>query len=534
MPSPDDPSDSTDTSASPFPLEERAQTDNLRPTWNPWSGPTEPSWHAGMGFDDETAYLGPMYRVLEAAGSGAAKGEAMLGGMMHVATGAGPIQVPGMEEPKEDLWANAADAVSADAKQRVQAMTPNAATTGTALSLIHNLVSGGTEMAVGGLLGGPLGAAAVVGGSEGHERYQQLKDQGVNEGTAKASGALAGVTAGVGALMPAGIGESLLSKVVTGAVGNTAFGGINRYADHKILDAAGYHEMADQQRVFDGTQVLTDLILGGAFGALAHYHSSAEAKALKDAPGATDAALTANLALRDRQTAPGIAADPEAANAHQEALEKAITDMLSDKPVDVSDARVTDAHYLQRAELPDPEMQSAMHEYFQESEVPDLKEPALEAPAEGTQEPIVSEAPEGAVREYLSDVPQEPEADAPTMSPPQTGRMVKASGIASDLVGEGFAHLAGGNPFALVKFGQAAAELVSPTMKRERVPGSQWDQYLKREEAKTRGMIPDEDGKLVPAAKLLARVQEELATTRRESQIATQAAIKCYMSRGAG
>jgi len=63
---------------------------------------------------------------------------------------------------------------------------------------------------------------------------------------------------------------------------------------------------------------------------------------------AQDAALTANLALRDRQSAPGVAVDPGAANAHQAALEKAQQDVTAGRPVDVSDSGVDQARYLSR------------------------------------------------------------------------------------------------------------------------------------------------------------------------------------------
>jgi hypothetical protein len=472
--------------STPFPLEEQAQTDSVQPSWDPWKGPTEPSWHAGMGFNDETAYLGPMYRVLEAAGSGAAKGEAMLGGAIHQTPGLDPmskVQTPEAQAraQEQDSWINTvSDAITADAKARVQAMTPNPQTTGTAVNLLHGLVSGGTEMAIGGLAGGPLGAAAVVGGSEGHERYQELKDQGVDEGTAKASGLLAGVTAGAGALVPAGIGESLLSKVVTGAIGNTAFGAANRYADHQILEASGYPEMAAQQKALDGTQVLTDLILGGGFGALAHLHGSAEEKALKDAPGATDAALTANLALRDRQTAPGIPVDPEAANAHSQALEKAITDMLSDKPVDVSDSDITEAHFLEREEMLDPESVKALKDSITENDLYSGRD--VQAGLESRQ-------------------PTEPKTVAPEKTP---------------------------------EVPEDQTENKPPSFQTDEDPADRAQKNATNQilEAKPDLQITDEDGNKVSASDAMQAANDELATTRKESQVAVQAAIKCYLSRG--
>lgn len=364
--------------STPFPLEEEAQTNAMRGEWNPWKGPAEPHWYSGLGFNDESHYLGPFGRALDAAGAGAAKGEAVLGGLIHqsegvdydVDTAGGLIATKDKSTDAENERAGMnplANVISADAKMRVQAMTPNATTTGSAVQLLHGLVSGFTEMSIGGLAGGTGGAAALVGSSEGLQRYNDLIDAGVDPDTARKSALLTGGAAAAGAVVPAGVGSSLAAKVTSGAVGNTIFGVANRYADHKILESAGYPEMAAQQKVIDGTQVITDLILGAAFGGLAHLHSTPEVEAMRNAPGARDAALTTNLAIKDRESAPGIPADPEAANAHQAALESSIADMMQGKAVDVSDSRVTEAKFVERQESRAPEIETAVRESIKET-----------------------------------------------------------------------------------------------------------------------------------------------------------------------
>lgn len=354
--------------STPFPLEEQAQTNNMRGEWNPWKGPADPHWYSGMGFNDESHYLGPFGRALDAAGAGAAKGEAVLGGLIHEAQQPGSAPSQGFEQPEtKPAFPELGSEVEADAKMRVQAMTPNPTTTGSAAQLLHGLVSGFTEMSIGGLAAGAGGAAAVVGSSEGVQRYNELIDAGVDPDTARKSALLTGSAAAAGAVVPAGVGASLAAKVASGAVGNTIFGVANRYADHKILESAGYPEMAEQQKVIDGTQVITDLILGAAFGGLAHVHETAAIKALQDAPGAREAALTTNLAIKDRESAPGIPADPEAANAHQSALESSIADMMQGKAVDVSDSGVTESKFVQRPESRAPEVQDAVRESIKET-----------------------------------------------------------------------------------------------------------------------------------------------------------------------
>lgn len=360
--------------STPFPFEEASQTYG-RASFDPSAQPKTPEWYAGLGHEDGGASSidarlaglggspvgvasmvapGALKLIRTGVLSGVAKGQAVLGGLLHTDTGidyavdesGGLAATEGA--PPESVNA-LADRLSADAKAKVKANTPDATTTGAAGQMLHGLTSVGTEMAIGSFAG-PLGAAAVVGSGEGRQRYLELIDAGVDKDTALKASGWTGVTAAAGAFVPGGFGTGLVTKVATGSVANTAFGMINRYADHRILDDAGYTQMAEQQKVIDGTQIITDLVLGAAFGGIAHLHETPQLKALQDAPGARDAALTANLAIKDRESAPGIPTDPEAANAHQSALESSIQSLMEGKPVDVSESRVTEADFLHRAE----------------------------------------------------------------------------------------------------------------------------------------------------------------------------------------
>lgn len=325
--------------STPFPLEEQAQQDTGSAVWNPWKEQSSPSWYSGMGFNEDTAYAGPLYRLAESAGSGAAKGMSVLNGLWGKEYGL-LSNVPGLQGFSKEMVKETGEAQQ-DFRGMVQQMTPDPATTGTAVKVLHGVGEGGYLMAVGALTGAPFGGALSVGTAEGGSRYQELREQGVDRGTAAASGALAGVTSAAGAMMPAAYGESLLANIATGAAGNTAFGITDRFLDHKILEAGGYPEMADQQKALDGTQMLVDAALGATFGVIHHVTAARD-------PEKQDAALTANLALRDHQSAPGVATDPQAANAHEAALEKAQTDLMSGKPVDVSDSGVRDSSFLSR------------------------------------------------------------------------------------------------------------------------------------------------------------------------------------------
>jgi hypothetical protein len=351
----------------PFPLEERGEQETQ--TVNPWNGPVQPKWYSGLGFNEDNMYMGPFGQALKGAGQGAAKGEELLGGLWHahgaLMSAVAPAAISKLYEGEESF----ADKVTQDARERVKALTPDPATTGIAANVIHGLASSITRYSMGSLAGGVGGAATLLGGTEALDRYNDLSEQGVTPGAATASAGIAGVAGAAGAVMPAGFGSSLIGKILTGGVSNVGFGLASRYADHAVLEAAGYHDMAAQTKVWDNTSVAADLVLGGAFGALAHVHgepaasreaaksqiSNLEQSIGRGAPGAEDAAMATNLAASDRQGSPGVPATPAAANAHQAALETATQSLLEGKPVQVSDTGVADQHFIPRPENPRPE-----------------------------------------------------------------------------------------------------------------------------------------------------------------------------------
>ena len=632
--------------STPFPLEEAQQSNDLRPTWNPWNGPAEPRWYAGMGFDEDGSFK-PFDLVEKGALSGVAKGQAVLGGLLHQSQGidydvdsSGGLVASPSKEPPDNTIANS---IEADAREKVKRFTPDPTTVGAAGQLLHGLVSGATEMTIGGAVAGPAGAAAVVGGSEGYERYNELIDAGVDPETARKAAAITGVASGAGAILPAGVGSSIATKLASGAAGNTIFGIGSRYADHQILESAGYPEMAAQQKVIDSTQVLTDLILGAAFGGLAHLHAP-EIEELRNAPGARDAALTANIAIRDRDAAPGVAADPEAANAHQTALESSIADLMQGKQVDVSDSGVTEAKFLKREEALEPEVAAAVHESITEHGLfGEDNERDVQAFLEGREpESVKLESPEGddgytvgeqeltdeqlkAFQGLRSDVSPDEElggsrggesgqsghqddgrsgeqAGEPLTVYRGADRELTAEHFGLDALGYATGHPSSGlgvffskDRAEAARYGQVtehhldirnpkvvpiedlpgfdstreandyreklraqghdgmvidASHLGGPVNyvafephqvlgtektasqpKREPVakPTDPVDQALLDHPGLT---IPDENGNPVSAHEALSQAQESLATEKRESQIAAQAAITCYMRRG--
>jgi hypothetical protein len=341
--------------STPFPLEEASQQDTGEPGWDPWKGPAAQPWYSGFGFNEDTAYLGPIERIGAMAGSVVSRGEQLLGGALHAA---GEVyNAVGTPRPVGQEIAPAGEAIVQDARERLRALRPDPATTGVALQTLHGLGENiGTALA-GTVLGGPAGAFSAVASTQGYDSYRTLLEQGVAPGTAAIAGTERGLLAGAGVVTPMAFGSSLIPRLATGMLSNVGYGMAGRELDSQILRRGGFDAMADQEAVFDRTQMLVDLTMGAGYGAWAHIANRLAIKAALDRdPTNLDAALTANLALRDRQGAPGIPTDPESAGAHIRALQGAVESLQRGEPVNVAGSGVEDASMLTRGGEPNPEV----------------------------------------------------------------------------------------------------------------------------------------------------------------------------------
>jgi hypothetical protein len=503
-----------------------------------------------MGFNDETAYLGPIYRLAEAMGSGYAKGAAVLSGAENsvysaAANTAEKFDLPGSAAAR--YLQQGAQANEDTARGIVNQLTPNAATTGGAVQLLHSLGEGAELMATGAAVGGVPGAALVTGGVEGGSRYQELKEQGVDTKTAAESAGLTGVVSAAGTVLPAAYGSSLVARLLTGAASNTALGVANRYSDHTILEAGGYHEMADQQKVWDGSQILTDLALGTTFGAIHHAFTPAESRAAAAlrSPQNEDAALAANLAQRDRYSAPGVPVNPDAANAHQQALQKATSDLLQGNRIDVSDTGVNHAEFLSR---PSPAQEETLHillSAFKESGLVDEEaslrdlenqlaarrgepqQPAIERPARAPDDHYADivhresdnfETPE-AESEYEGTLRSEStgEGSGETQSDtvPARGASAESAQESGDLGPQNAPEEAGAKTRGTVE--QALSE--RPDLELPAAAGGANEQAAERPVAHR-------------ASDALAQADDELAVGEKELPVAIKAATDCFARRG--
>lgn len=222
---------------------------------------------------------------------------------------------------------------SKHSQEVVKSLTPDPMTSGWLANVMQGVSSIVPSMLAGTALSGgnPVGGALAIGETKGFSAMKEKQAEGIDEATAAKVGVIEGITQGAGVLFPAAVGGKALTRVATGAGINVGIGGASRGATGKILEANGYKEMADQYRVIDGMAMMTDAIIGGAFGGL-HIEGKAE-----PLPSEIDAGLAANnIHQLEIESAPGIPVDIATRNAHIEAMDIATEQVLRGEPVDVT------------------------------------------------------------------------------------------------------------------------------------------------------------------------------------------------------
>jgi hypothetical protein len=271
-----------------------------------------------------------------------------------------PSQAFGPQTYRKEPWQpepDAGDQLEAKARAYSKSLMPDPRVTGTGANLVQGLAKSLTEFGAGAVAGGPVGGAALLGTSEGYAHYYDLKDQGVDDDTAASSALLAGSLAGGGALLPMSLPARWLSGLTlpgtylaqagAGAAINTSFGLASRYAQAKILEDAGYPQMAEQMKPMDSTSLLADAISGLFFGAHAAWYNM---KATGIDPSVRDAAKVVQDSVTADTRAPGVPVDMKSAATHREALETALGDLMANKPVDLNAERMDGAKFARPEE----------------------------------------------------------------------------------------------------------------------------------------------------------------------------------------
>lgn len=216
-------------------------------------------------------------------------------------------------------------------------VTPNPRETGVAGQILHSLFDvGGQALTV-----GPAGTGVIktVGKSiEGVE-------EGLDTLTAMKKGAIEGGATALGVALPIAISPvvgsripALVQQLGYGVASNVPMGVAQRALTSDVLSKAGYKDMAEQYKALDEGGLLTDFVLGMAFGGLGHVLHGKDIKAGEVKPSDIDAALAKRNAYHlEVDTAPGLARNGETRDAHVESVLKATEDLMEGRPVDVSE-----------------------------------------------------------------------------------------------------------------------------------------------------------------------------------------------------
>jgi hypothetical protein len=244
-----------------------------------------------------------------------------------------------------DAWLTAEQQKAVD---NIKNWAPDPRTSGTVSQAVHGLFNVIPEAVV----GGPETAAVL----QGYKGYRGGMADGLDPGTAFGVGAIDGITTWAGMHLPMQLSPYMgaAANIGSAAAINVPFGMASRGVTGSFLRSRGYNDMADQYQVMDSSAITMDLIMGGGFGALAHYGPGAMAKYEewkskndgKLMPSDQATAMYLNSMLHaELDIAPGIPADPAARAAHVEAVNKAIEDLLAGRDVNV-DPAVTDANFV--------------------------------------------------------------------------------------------------------------------------------------------------------------------------------------------
>jgi len=302
---------------------------------------------------------------IKGTGMATMRGFAKMGRAIDMAGAIGPIAqdaITGGTAAQEKYFKEHDDVFN----HAVDYWTPKPNEVGTAGEVVGGLLSA---------LPAIIAAPELAVGSAGLDTAEDLARQGVSPTKAIAAGATQAAGLGLGIWMPI-LGQNGWQRIVIGGAGfNAAQGAATRGITSKILEDT---PAEGQYKALDPTSVTLDVLLGAAFGSIAHLspaqrqHGAEALGKLKDwaqslKPSDVDALAT----LREAQhlnvdSAAGKLETPKDIEAHVTRMRTGLDQVLRDEPVEVST-------------LPQPKV-VADHERFADAErrVTDLQAHAEE------------------------------------------------------------------------------------------------------------------------------------------------------------
>lgn len=241
------------------------------------------------------------------------------------------FRIPGYQAPRRKestaaqdwYFRNVTDDLGSDA---VDYWTPDPETMGSASKALNV----GTNVV--GSLPQILGLPTVFLGTSGADPALELTRQGVDTPTALGVGGVSLLANAIGMKLPASFGNTLTTRLATGAGANLAVGATSDAASGAVLGLGGYEQQAEGYNVADPYARGLDILLGAAFGARAQVEG-----ATRVTPAQREAVLVAkNNDHLHRQTLPGDPINAAAARAHSNALTEAMAQVLRGEPVDIA------------------------------------------------------------------------------------------------------------------------------------------------------------------------------------------------------
>ncbi|ANA34472.1 lytic transglycosylase domain-containing protein [Ralstonia mannitolilytica] len=153
-------------------------------------------------------------------------------------------------------------------------MTPDAHTSNTVERLLFGFTKFGTKALGYTALGGPVPGAVLTAADEATAEADRLKAEGVDPTTRMKAGAVQGIGAGLGVVMP------FAGKTIAQTAALVVAGGPGTYiaqqaATRAILRDANYKDIAEQYDPFDPVAIAVSTLVPAGFGAL-HMRSAAK------------------------------------------------------------------------------------------------------------------------------------------------------------------------------------------------------------------------------------------------------------------
>ncbi|WP_407059342.1 lytic transglycosylase domain-containing protein (plasmid) [Ralstonia syzygii subsp. celebesensis] len=252
--------------------------------------PLPPPASPGRGFWVSVGHTAaaPVVGIAAGATESAGFGADQLGAFGQItagyATQADPARLfDPMTKPEQEQSAEAREAVQSgeafstplgtSLRATARDMTPDPQASNIAERLLFGF-SKSMSKAVGySTLGGPVPGAVLMGVDEATAEAERLRAEGVDATTRMKAGAIQGIGAGLGVVMP------MAGKTMAQTVGLVAAAGPGAYiaqqaTQRAILRDAGYDKIADQYDPFDPVSLAVSTLVPAGFGAL-HMRSAA-------------------------------------------------------------------------------------------------------------------------------------------------------------------------------------------------------------------------------------------------------------------